>query len=138
MINVKKRNYIIAVSLTAGLILTQLFGCSSSKVKETSALETTVVQTEAETASIPNPMEEVENEQDFEAMGVHMVAPAEGDNKQFFIINGEVAEISFNENGVSYCYRASNTAEDFAGIFEHFKDDILVVNWKSGDTAGEA
>ena len=61
-------------------------------------------------------MEEVGNEQDFEAMGVHMVAPADGENKQFFIINGEVAEISFSENGVSYCYRASNTAEDFAGI----------------------
>ena len=41
-----------------------------------------------------------------------MVAPADGENKQFFIINGEVAEISFSENGVSYCYRASNTAED--------------------------
>ena len=38
----------------------------------------------------------------------------------------------------SYCYRASNTAEDFAGIFERFKDDILVVSWKSGDAAGEA
>ena len=120
MINVKKRNYIIFVSLTAGLVLTQLSGCSSSKVKETSAQETTVAPTEAETASIPNPMEEVGNEQDFEAMGVHMVAPADGENKQFFIINGEVAEISF------------------AGIFERFKDDILVVSWKSGDAAGEA
>ena len=134
----KKRNYIIFVSLTAGLVLTQLSGCSSSKVKETSAQETTVAPTEAETASIPNPIEEVGNEQDFEAMGVHMVAPADGENKQFFIINGEVAEISFSENGVSYCYRASNTAEDFAGIFERFKDDILVVSWKSGDAAGEA
>ena len=66
----KKRNYIIFVSLTAGLVLTQLSGCSSSKVKETSAQETTVTPTEAETASIPNPMEEVGNEQDFEAMGV--------------------------------------------------------------------
>ena len=82
----KKRNYIIFVSLTAGLVLTQLSGCSSSKVKETSAQETTVAPTEAETASIPNPIEEVGNEQDFEAMGVHMVAPADGENKQIFLL----------------------------------------------------
>ncbi len=134
----KKRNYVIAIGLTAGLALTQLSGCSSSKPEETTAQETTAAQTEAETAAIPNPIEEVENEQDFEAMGVHMVAPADGENELFSIINGEVAEITFDENGVFYCYRASNTAEDFAGIFERFTDETLTVNWESGDTAGEA
>ena len=67
-----------------------------------------------------------------------MVVPADGENKHFSIISGEVAEITFDENGVSYCYRASNTAEDFAGIFERFTDETLAVNWESGDTAGEA
>lgn len=134
----KKRNYIIAAGLMAGLALTQLSGCSSSKPEETTAQETTAAETEAETASIPNPIEEVENEQAFEAMGVHMVVPADGENKHFSIISGEVAEITFDENGVSYCYRASNTAEDFAGIFERFTDETLAVNWESGDTAGEA
>ena len=42
------------------------------------------------------------------------------------------------ENGVSYCYRASNTAEDFAGIFERFTDQELAVNWESGKIAGQA
>ena len=138
MIKVKKRNYMMAVSLAAGLALIQLSGCSSSKPEETTAQETTVAQTEAETASIPNPIEDVENEQVFESIGVHMVAPADGENEHFSIISGEVAEITFDENGVSYCYRASNTAEDFAGIFERFTDETLTVNWESGDTAGEA
>ena len=83
-------------------------------------------------------MEEVENEQSFESMGIHMVAPADGENTKFYTISGEVAEITFDENGVSYCYRASNTAEDFAGIFERFTDQELAVNWESGKIAGQA
>ena len=65
-----------------------------------------------------------------------MVAPADGENTKFYTISGEVAEITFDENGVSYCYRASNTAEDFAGIFERLTDqDILAVSWESGQNA---
>lgn len=67
-----------------------------------------------------------------------MVAPADGENTKFYTISGEVAEITFDENGVSYCYRASNTAEDFAGIFERFTDQELAVNWESGKIAGQA
>ena len=77
-------------------------------------------------------MEEVENEQSFESMGIHMVAPADGENTKFYTISGEVAEITFDENGVSYCYRASNTAEDFAGIFERFTDQAQVKTTESG------
>lgn len=80
---------------------------------------------------------EVENEQSFESMGIHMVAPADGENTKFYTISGEVAEITFDENGVSYCYRASNTAEDFAGIFERFTDQELAVNlgvWQNSRT----
>ena len=116
----KKRTYLISLSLAAGLALSQLTGCASSGPEETTAAESTQAPSEAETASIPNPMEEVENEQSFESMGIHMVAPADGENTKFYTISGEVAEITFDENGVSYCYRASNTAEDFAGIFERF------------------
>ena len=111
----KKRTYLISLSLAAGLALSQLTGCASSGPEETTAAESTQAPSEAETASIPNPMEEVENEQSFESMG-----------------------ITFDENGVSYCYRASNTAEDFAGIFERFTDQELAVNWESGKIAGQA
>lgn len=136
MIQVKKRTYLISLSLAAGLALSQLTGCASSGPEETTAAESTQAPSEAETASIPNPMEEVENEQSFESMGIHMVAPADGENTKFYTISGEVAEITFDENGVSYCYRASNTAEDFAGIFERFTDQELAVNWESGKIAG--
>ena len=134
----KKRTYLISLSLAAGLALSQLTGCASSGPEETTAAESTQAPSEAETASIPNPMEEVENEQSFESMGIHMVAPADGENTKFYTISGEVAEITFDENGVSYCYRASNTAEDFAGIFERFTDQELAVNWESGKIAGQA
>ena len=126
----KKRTYLISLSLAAGLALSQLTGCASSGPEETTAAESTQAPSEAETASIPNPMEEVENEQSFESMGIQ--------NTKFYTISGEVAEITFDENGVSYCYRASNTAEDFAGIFERFTDQELAVNWESGKIAGQA
>ena len=99
----KKRTYLISLSLAAGLALSQLTGCASSGPEETTAAESTQAPSEAETASIPNPMEEVENEQSFESMGIHMVAPADGENTKFYTISGEVAEITFDENGVSYC-----------------------------------
>ena len=97
----KKRTYLISLSLAAGLALSQLTGCASSGPEETTAAESTQAPSEAETASIPNPMEEVENEQSFESMGIHMVAPADGENTKFYTISGEVAEITFDENGVS-------------------------------------
>ena len=95
----KKRTYLISLSLAAGLALSQLTGCASSGPEETTAAESTQAPSEAETASIPNPMEEVENEQSFESMGIHMVAPADGENTKFYTISGEVAEITFDENG---------------------------------------
>ena len=56
----KKRTYLISLSLAAGLALSQLTGCASSGPEETTAAESTQAPSEAETASIPNPMEEVE------------------------------------------------------------------------------
>ena len=91
----KKRTYLISLSLAAGLALSQLTVCASSGPEETTAAESTQAPSEAETASIPNPMEEVENEQSFESMGIHMVAPADGENTKFYTISGEVAEITF-------------------------------------------
>ena len=85
----KKRTYLISLSLAAGLALSQLTGCASSGPEETTAAESTQAPSEAETASIPNPMEEVENEQSFESMGIHMVAPADGENTKFYTISGK-------------------------------------------------
>ena len=117
MIQVKKRTYLISLSLAAGLALSQLTGCASSGPEETTAAESTQAPSEAETASIPNPMEEVENEQSFESMGIHMVAPADGEHTKSYPISGEVAEITFDER---------------------FTDLELAVNWESGKIAGQA
>ena len=49
----KKRTYLISLSLAAGLALSQLTGCASSGPEETTAAESTQAPSEAETASIP-------------------------------------------------------------------------------------
>ena len=59
-------------------------------------------------------------------------------NTKFYTISGEVAEITFDENSVSYCYRASNTAEDLQVFCRRFTDQELAVNWESGKMAGQA
>lgn len=113
------------------LCMSAVSGCSGTKTVETAPQTTQDTQTlapsEAETttaaAGLPNPMQEVSDSLDFEKLGIHMIAPAEAENVQYFIINGEVADIHFTLDGVDYTWRASNTAEDFAGIFERFKTD---------------
>ena len=49
-----------------------------------------------------------------------------------------MAEIQFTAYGVSYSFRASNTAEDFAGIFERFTDHVLETSYESGDMSATA
>lgn len=46
----KKRTYLISLSLAAGLALSQLTGCASSGPEETTAAESTQAPSEAETA----------------------------------------------------------------------------------------
>ena len=80
----------------------------------------------------------VADENAFEPLGIHMVLPAQAEDPAFFILNGEVAEIQFTADGVSYSFRASNTAEDFAGIFERFTDHVLETSYESGDMSAAA
>lgn len=83
-------------------------------------------------AAIPNPMVEVRDVNSFEKLGIHMVVPDGAGDVQYFLINGEVAEIRLTMDGVNYTWRASNTAEDFAGIFEHFKENPYKLNYDYG------
>ena len=128
-----------AVLLTAVLASCMIGGCAG---KEPAPTEATPAETSARaeestgTAGIPNPMEEVVNVLAFEKIGVHMVLPKESVEPSYFIINGEVADIHFTFNDIGYTYRASDTAEDFAGIFERFKDGVLTETaGSSGQTA---
>lgn len=117
-----------AVLLTAVLASCIIGGCAK---KPAEPVKTTQAESLAETAEttespgLPNPMEEVDNELAFEAIGVHMVLPKEAVNPSYFMINGEVADIHFTFNNIDYTYRASDTAEDFAGIFERFKEGVI-------------
>ena len=136
-----RKGILLAIALTALLAA----GCGSKKepVKtseaETSAPAETDTTAETETGSqeLPNPMTEVKDVLAFEAIGVHMVLPEGAEDASFFIINQEVADAQFTLDGVAYTYRASDTAEDFAGIFERFKDEAIAQNYDYGETSLE-
>ena len=136
-----RKGILLAVALTALLAA----GCGGKKepVKtseaETSAPAETGTRAESGTATreLPNPMAEVKDVLAFEAIGVHMVLPEGAEDTSFFIINQEVADAQFTLDGVAYTYRASDTAEDFAGIFERFKDEAITQNYDYGETSLE-
>ena len=115
-----------AVIMTSGCGQKQQEGSTMQTGEETSASGT-------ETSSAvqrPNPMTAVTDETAFQSLGVYMALPEEAEDPLCFILNGEVAEIQFSYHEIPYSYRASNTAEDFAGIFERFTDQILTVEFK--------
>ena len=115
-----------AVIMTSGCGQKQQEGSTMQTEEETSASGT-------ETSSAvqrPNPMTAVTDETAFQSLGVYMALPEEAEDPLCFILNGEVAEIQFSYHEIPYSYRASNTAEDFAGIFERFTDQILTVEFK--------
>ena len=105
-----------AVIMTSGCGQKQQEGSTMQTGEETSASGT-------ETSSAvqrPNPMTAVTDKTAFQSLGVYMALPEEAEDPLCFILNGEVAEIQFSYHEIPYSYRASNTAEDFAGIFERF------------------
>lgn len=119
-------------------------GADSAQTADTKATETsaqaesgTVTEPGAEDQGIPNPMEEVKDVLAFESIGVHMVLPEEAGDARFFIINKEVAEAGFTIDQASYTYRASDTAEDFSGIFERFTEDTITKSYDYGDKTME-
>ena len=134
-----RKGILLAIALTALLAA----GCGSKKEPaktseaETSAPAETATEPEAGNQELPNPMVEVEDVLAFEAIGVHMVLPEGAEDTSFFIINQEVADARFSLDGVPYTYRASDTAEDFAGIFERFKDEAISRNYDYGETSLE-
>lgn len=103
---------------------------SSAPVETGSKAET---ETGTDSADMTNPMKEVDSVLDFETIGVHMVLPEGAEETSFFIISQEVADTRFSLDGVAYTYRASDTAEDFAGIFERFKDETISQIYDYGD-----
>lgn len=118
---------VLVLILCAGLVA----GCSKNKLAETTEESTSEAAAES-SAQLPNPMAEMEGPEDFEKIGVHMVAPSDGSDLRCFIINGEVAEMQFTIDGTAYTWRASDTAQDFAGIFERFKEEVITEEYTDG------
>lgn len=111
-------------------------GCAKKQEQpvETTVAETSApAQSEPENTALSNPMAEVDSVLAFEKIGVHMVLPEDVAEPAYFIINGEVADVRFSLNDVAYTYRASDTAEDFAGIFERFTEDVMTETCGSGE-----
>lgn len=129
-----------AALIFAASVSILLAGCAKEPEKptETAPVETSAPQTGGtESQSAPNPMEEVDSALAFEKIGVHMVLPKEAVQPSYFIINGEVADVKFSVDDVAYTYRASDTAEDFAGIFERFTEDVITETCGSGEQETE-
>lgn len=128
-----------AVLISVLAISAALTGCAKEKEKpiETETVQTSSAAEPTGSQEIPNPMEEVENELAFEKIGVHMVLPKEAEEPSCLIINNEVADVQFTCGDAVYSYRASDTAQDFAGIFERFSDDIIGVSCGSGEQETE-
>lgn len=121
-------------SLVPCLALAVCLSACSSQPQTKTQEETQIVETQtepdaqtqtSEAAQIPNPMEPVSGPEDYQELGVYMPVPQDAQDLQYFILNQEVADVHMTLDGVVYNWRASNTAQDFAGIFERFKEEEL-------------
>lgn len=96
------------------------------KAQESEAGEATSAAN-AEEIVVSNPMQEVSGPEALAEIGVSMEVPENVELGQCFIISQVVAEVNFTLNDASYTYRGSATAEDFAGIFEEFEEEVVSI-----------
>lgn len=64
-----------------------------------------------------NPFLEVSSAEDFKKIGIDIEAPEGAENTVYAIISGEIASISYDKDGDSYTFRASEQSGDFSGIY---------------------
>lgn len=64
-----------------------------------------------------NPFLEVSSAEDFKKIGIDIEAPEGAENTVYAIISGEIASISYDKDGDSYVFRASEQSGDFSGIY---------------------
>lgn len=99
---------------------------NEDKAQESEAGEATSAAN-AEEIAVSNPMQEVSGPEALAEIGVSMEVPESVELGQCFIISQVVAEVNFTLNDASYTYRGSATAEDFAGIFEEFEEEVVSI-----------
>lgn len=118
------RHTCLALAVAAAVAGASLLGGCGKRIPAQTPAQTQELS-RPEGQSLPNPMKEVDGSRAFEEIGVYMELPKEASDPRFYIINNEVADVSFTYDGVECTYRASATAEDFDGIFEQFKDSVV-------------
>lgn len=82
---------------------------------------------DAEEIALSNPMQEVSGPEALSEIGVSMGIPEGAQAGPCFIISQVVAEVNFTLEDQAYIYRGSATAEDFAGIFEEFEEEVTSI-----------
>lgn len=63
-----------------------------------------------------SPFLEVSSAEEFKKIGIDIEAPEGAENTVYAIISGEIASISYDKDGDSYIFRASEQSGDFSGI----------------------
>lgn len=99
---------------------------NEDKTQESEAGEATSAAN-AEEIAVSNPMQEVSGPEALVEIGVSMEVPENVELGQCFIISQVVAEVNFTLDDASYTYRGSAAAEDFAGIFEEFEEEVVSI-----------
>lgn len=64
-----------------------------------------------------NPFLEVSSAEEFKKIGIDIEAPEGAENISYAIISGNIASISYDKDGDSYTFRASEQSGDFSGIY---------------------
>lgn len=101
---------------------------AAQEVKEGQETEGTEPASADGGEEIPNPYVEQEKAEDLGAVEVTMDAPEEASDVSYYIIDDEIAEIDFTLDENKYTYRGAAHAEDFAGIFEEFEEDVAALS----------
>ncbi len=99
-------------------------------VQETDASAETKVEAGVQ---IPNPMEEAEDGESLEAIGLSMAVPEDASDVEYYVISDVVGQMSFVWEDHVFTCRGSATAEDFAGIFEEFEETETVFDAEGTD-----
>ena len=63
-----------------------------------------------------NPFVEVDGSDDFLSIGIRVEAPSDAENAVYTIIDGQIAEICFEQKGKEFVVRASAQSGDFSGL----------------------
>lgn len=119
-------------SVVVALVLIFLFASCKKAAGEAANISVSPVPAETQSAAaepsaapaaeIPNPVVEVDGSADFSNLGF-VITPYQGsEDIHYSIIGGTLEQIVFTLDGETYTYRAAETTDDIAGVYETFDE----------------